>query len=171
MKKLSILRHAEAIDAEPLVNDFDRPVSPQGQKSLIILAEQLKTKVFLPELVLCSPARRARDSLDGLRALLPSFCEVVFEERLYSATKSHLIFQLSFLNDDYTEVLLIGHNPGLEQLLNWLLNEEYSVQAQSNLKTFPACNLVSLLLNISCWGDLKANSGQVESWIFPKEDG
>lgn len=114
MRELILLRHAHAENALPGQDDHDRPLSLQGQAEAEAAGRWLMEQRLIPDRVLCSPARRARETLEAVLELT-GYVEQRLEERIYDATPG----TLAALVDDHREVerlLLVGHNPGLERL-------------------------------------------------------
>jgi phosphohistidine phosphatase len=115
MRELILLRHAHAEPAGSGQADIDRPLSPHGLAEAEAAGKWLQEHRLLPDRVLCSPARRARETLEAVLALT-GYVEQRLEERIYEATSG----TLASLIDDQREVerlLVVGHNPGMEQLM------------------------------------------------------
>ena len=91
--------------------DFDRPLSPRGRRNAALLAAHLREEAIEPELVLCSTARRARQTAEAL-----GLGGVIYEDDLYGAGAAELAARLASLPASTTSAMLIAHNPGLEQL-------------------------------------------------------
>lgn len=115
-RTLHLLRHAKSSRDDPALADRDRPLAPRGLRNAAVLAETLSRARFGPELVLCSPALRTRETLAAIAPALASAPEIRFEERLYGAAAEELVAVLRSVPDPIGSVLLIGHNPGLEEL-------------------------------------------------------
>ena len=126
MRQVILLRHAHAEPASPGQADIDRPLSPQGLAEAEAAGRWLAEHGLVPDRVLCSPARRTRETLEAVMAVT-GYAEQRLEEGIYEATPGTLIGLLQ----DHREVerlLLVGHNPGLERLvalLNSGRSDEY----------------------------------------------
>lgn len=114
MRELILLRHAHAESAAPGQDDIDRPLSRQGQAEAELAGRWLKTENLVPDLVLCSPARRTRETLEQVLQVI-GYVDQRQEQRIYEATPGNLI-QVADEHRDVGRVLLVGHNPGLEQV-------------------------------------------------------
>jgi len=115
MRELILLRHAHADAASTGQADLDRPLSPVGLAEAEAAGRWLKENHLLPDCVLCSPARRTRETLEAVMAIT-GYVEKRLEDRIYEATPGTLMS----LVDDRREVerlMIVGHNPGLEQLV------------------------------------------------------
>jgi phosphohistidine phosphatase SixA len=114
MRELILLRHAHAEPPAPGQEDFDRPLSLQGQAEAESAGRWLFEHGYMPDRVVCSTARRTRETTEQALAAL-GYVEVRFEPRIYDATPGMLI-QIADEHRDIPRVMLVGHNPGLEQL-------------------------------------------------------
>jgi len=115
MRELILLRHAHAEPAENGLADIDRPLSPHGLAEAEAAGRWLLEQKLLPDRVLCSPARRARETLEAVLSLT-GYVEQRLEQRIYEATPG----TLAALVDEHREVerlLVVGHNPGMERLV------------------------------------------------------
>lgn len=115
MRELILLRHAHAEPATPGQADLDRPLSPVGLAEAEAAGKWLKENKLLPDCVLCSPARRTRETLEAVLATI-GYVEKRLEDRIYEATPGTLA---ALVDDrrDLDRVLIVGHNPGLERLV------------------------------------------------------
>lgn len=123
MREVILLRHAHALAAAPSQGDHDRALSPIGQQEAIAAGRWLAEHGLQPDRVLCSPALRTRQTLAGVQDTLGDL-DVRFEPGIYEATPGTLVALLD-AQRDAERVLLVGHNPGLEQVLA-LLNSGQS---------------------------------------------
>ena len=115
MRELILLRHAHAEPADNGLADIDRPLSPHGLAEAEAAGRWLLEQRLVPDRVLCSPARRARETLEAVLSLT-GYVEQRLEERIYEASPG----TLAALVDEHREVerlLLVGHNPGMERLV------------------------------------------------------
>lgn len=115
MRELILLRHAHAESAVPGMDDLDRPLSVQGQAEAEAAGRWLQEHGYLPDRVLCSPARRTRETCEAVMASL-GYVECRQEPRIYDATPGRLV-QVADENRELARVLMVGHNPGFEQLV------------------------------------------------------
>jgi phosphohistidine phosphatase len=114
MRELILLRHAHAEPALPGQSDFDRPLAPHGAIEAEAAGRWLAEHRLVPDRVLCSPARRTRETLDAVLGVT-GYAEQRLEESIYEATAGTLI-GLADAHRDVDRLLLLGHNPGLERL-------------------------------------------------------
>jgi phosphohistidine phosphatase len=114
MSRLYLLRHAKAGWAEPGMRDFDRPLEPLGRTDADSIGSAMREKDMIPDLVLCSSAKRARETHDWVARHIGNG-RVVFSDSLYSTDAAGYV---DFIREtaDAEEVLVIGHNPMMEDL-------------------------------------------------------
>ena len=122
MRELILLRHAHAESARPGQGDDARPLSATGHSEAAAAGGWLRAHGLLPDRVLCSPAQRARQTLSGLGEL--NCADVREEPAIYEATPGALV-ELADAHQDVNRLLLVGHNPGFEQVVA-LLSSGYS---------------------------------------------
>src|SRR5262245_58948257 len=115
MQRLYLLRHAKSSWKDPDLADHDRPLARRGRRASGAIAAYLRERDIEPELVLCSSARRTRETLERLEPVLGSPA-VRIEPELYAAGASALLERLRRVPDAVGSVMLIGHNPGMEDL-------------------------------------------------------
>lgn len=115
MRELILLRHAHAEPAVSGQADLDRPLSPVGLAEAEAAGKWLKENNLLPDCVLCSPSRRTRETLEAVMTAI-GYVEKRLEDRIYEATPGTLA-TLVDERRDMDRVLIVGHNPGLEQLV------------------------------------------------------
>ncbi len=121
MRHLTIIRHAKSARDDPSLSDFERPLKRRGQRDAPAVGKELARRGLAPDRVLCSPARRTVDTLDLIREHLEIPAADVHEEpELYGASTSDLLRILAALPADLRDVVLVGHNPGLEDLCHRL---------------------------------------------------
>src|ERR671923_1158092 len=112
MKRLFLLRHAKSSWKDEGLADRDRPLAGRGRRAAKVMARHLQEEKISPALVLCSPARRTRETLE---AVSPSG-EVRIEDELYGASEAELLERLRRVPEAIESVMLIGHNPAIEEL-------------------------------------------------------
>ncbi|OEZ00733.1 MULTISPECIES: histidine phosphatase family protein [Stenotrophomonas] len=115
MRELILLRHAHAETASPGQADLDRPLSTVGLAEAEAAGKWLKEHNLLPDCVLCSPSRRTRETLEAVLRIT-GYAEQKLEDAVYEATPGTLI-GLVTERSDVERLLVVGHNPGLEQLV------------------------------------------------------
>ncbi len=165
MKTLYLVRHAKSSWDNPEQSDFDRPLNERGKKNAPRMARRLKEKHVTPDVMLTSPAERALATCKEF-ALVLGFPEnkIKTDRRLYHANEDQILKVIQELKDlprDNEEVvILFGHNPGLTEFANSLLNED--------LENIPTCGVVAATLDIMDWKDARFGCGEMEFFDSPK---
>jgi phosphohistidine phosphatase len=121
MKKLLLLRHAKSSHKDADVDDHERSLNKRGKKDAPKMGRLLKNENLLPDLMIASTAKRCRKTAEHVIAASGYRGQARFCGELYEAHASALVDVLASLEDNFGQVLLIGHNPGLEELLERLV--------------------------------------------------
>lgn len=165
-RRLYVLRHAKSSWADPSLGDSDRPLAPRGQRATNALAEHLKGAGLTPGLVLCSSARRAVETLERVWSGLPPDVPVSIEAGLYAASGTELLRRLQQVPDDVASVLVVGHNPGLEDLVRGLAG---AAPRQLRMGTkFPTGALATVGFT-GTWRDLSWGGATLEDVVLPRQ--
>ena len=167
-RALFVLRHVKSSWADPGLSDHDRPLADRGRDALGRLRRYLTEREPPIGLVLCSSATRAVDTLEGVRPALPSAATVTTERDLYGASAPMLLDRLRQVPPDVRGVLLVGHNPGLKDLVHGL-TEGGDPPALDQLATkFPTGALAEIELDRP-WAQIEAGTGHLTSLVVPRE--
>ena len=161
MKQLLLMRHAAAAGKGAGGTDRDRPLTPDGERAARLLGHRLKSNGVSPDYVACSPARRARETLDGIAEALDMLPPAEFDEALYLADSHTLLAHLRGVPAETSCLLLIGHNPGLEELVRALAGETTAIQSG-----LPAAGLAIFQMS-GPWTQLSPASARLTSFIAP----
>ena len=159
-KRLLLLRHAKSSWDDPSLADRDRPLAPRGRKAAQRIKAYLNREQIPVALVLCSPARRARETLE----LVAPPGEVVIEDELYGATAAELLERLCRVADQVDAVMLIGHEPAIRELAVGLL-ERGSELAD---RKFPTGALATLTFT-GPWSALALGHARLAAFVIPRE--
>lgn len=164
--ELLLMRHGKS-DWPPDVADFNRPLTKRGRADSQKMADWLRTQQLLPELVVASTAARAAETCQLLCAQLElSSAQLRWEPRIYEATPTTLLTRLRTTPASCRRLLLIGHNPGLEQLLLTLADGPVTPRADGKLMTTAAIAQI----RFDCdWSELRAKCGRLITLVRPKE--
>ena len=156
MKQLLLLRHAKSSWDDPDLDDFDRPLAERGLKAARLIGRELAARDWLPDQVLVSPALRTRDTWRLVAAELPVHPRVAFAEALYDAAAADILGQLRKADPSSGCLLVLGHNPGLEELAKQLAGPGSEAKARKRLeKKFPTAALARFVLEDD-WSGLSA---------------
>jgi phosphohistidine phosphatase len=167
MKRLYLLRHAKSSWDDPALADHDRPLAPRGHRTTKLVADHLRRERIAPALVLCSPALRTRETLDGIEPALGEV-PVRVERELYTASDSDLLDRLRTVPDAVQSVLLIGHNPAIQALTLRLARS--GGELASVERKYPTGALATLAFRGS-WHRLDDNRAKLEGFVRPSDLG
>jgi phosphohistidine phosphatase len=160
MKTLLLLRHAKSSWKEADVKDFDRPLNARGLKTAPQVGKLIRKRELQPDLVLSSPAERARQTTTMVLEAARLETDLRYDERIYEASAARLFEIVSQIEDSAGVVMLVGHNPGFEELLKILTGEAYAMSTAA---------LACIELEIDKWSKLRASSGRLEWLVKPKK--
>ncbi len=171
MKTLCLLRHAQASRRMDL-QDFDRPLSHAGFEAVHRMAEVFRSEDLAPGLVLCSAARRARETWEALAAHLPAEAgapvALDLRNELYLASDKRLLMALRALPDAADAVLVVAHNPGLQRLVTGLAGPASCADALAALRQgYPPAGLAVLTFALERWRDIAPKAGRLERFLHP----
>lgn len=163
---LYLLRHAKSGHDHPALADFDRPLNERGRQEAEGVARLMADRGYRPLRVLCSNALRTRETLAPLLPLLRGDA-VEMTRRLYTAGAEDLLDIIRGESDDTASMMLIGHNPALEELAR-LLAGSGDGTALLRLRTkFPPASFVALSFEVGAWADVGPGRGRLEAFETP----
>jgi phosphohistidine phosphatase len=166
VKHLYLLRHAKSSWKDVSLPDHDRPLAGRGRRATVAIARHLREQGIQPELVLCSTARRARETLEGIEPALGT-AALCLEDELYAAGAPGLLERLRRVPDQVESVMLIGHNPGLEDLALGLARPS---PVASDLATkYPTGALATVAFSASTWHELDYGTGDLVDLVRPRD--
>jgi phosphohistidine phosphatase len=168
-RTLLLLRHAKSSWSEPALSDHDRPLAPRGRRAAGLIAAHLRAAEIRPALVLCSSARRTRDTLEVLRPSLGETTEVRIEERLYGAGVTEILALLRTIDPAVPSAMVIGHNPGLEDLALALAGDGTEAALRQLRSKFPTGALATLDVRSAAWPQLAFGAAFLRSVVLPRE--
>lgn len=166
-RRLIILRHAKSAWDDPGLDDFERPLAPRGESEMPLMARWLADQKIHIGRILCSPAKRTRQSaklLCGGAGLSEERIE--YRDELYLASCPTLLDIIGNGWEESGDLLVIGHNPGLEELLRYLCGDDLPLTNKGKLLTTANLAIVALT---GGWRTLEPRSGQLLTLIRPAE--
>lgn len=165
MKTLLILRHAKSSWKDEDLPDHERPLNRRGQADAPQVGSYLRQQGLLPDLILCSTAKRARATAELMSEALGYRGELRLAPEFYAAPPEAYLQALAGLPDDEAMVMVVGHNPGLEELVHRLTGE---------YQPMPTAALAQVQLPIERWAELSPQAaprrpGRLAAIWRPKE--
>lgn len=168
MLTLSLFRHGKSSWDMPSLKDFDRPLSERGQADVPRVGAYMAARKITPELVLCSPAVRTRQTLDLLVPHLGNGPTVVYEDGFYLASPSALLKRVRQIESKMHHVMIVGHDPGLHGLALDLSGEGNPQELQALSGKFPTAGLAVIAFKARDWSGVKAGAGRLTLFITPR---
>ena len=160
-KILLLLRHAKSSWKDESLSDFDRPLNERGKKAAQAIGRYIKKQKIMPDLVLSSPAVRARETTGIITTSAKLTTEIRYDQRIYEADSLRLVHILSQIEDNFCSVLLVGHNPGIEELLGLLTGSSQHM---------PTAALAKIRLEgVDDWSEISQAKSILELMIKPKD--
>ncbi len=161
MKTLYLVRHAKSSWDYPELDDFERPLSKRGRKSVLLMGTILKKLKAAPDLVISSPANRAAMTARLLAdAIHYPLDKIQYSETIYLADETVLIQVIKNLSNSVNQAMFIGHNPGLTGLANTIGD-----QPIDNIPTGGVC---CMDLKVTSWKGIREHGGKLRFFEFPK---
>jgi phosphohistidine phosphatase len=168
--RIYLLRHAKSSWDEPELLDHERPLAKRGRKAVALLRDHFHESGVAPDLVLCSSAVRAIQTLEGVREGLPPGTRVEIETGLYAAGAASLLERLRRLPEEIGSVMLVGHNPGIEDLAAELASGgDPDARAAVEAK-YPTGGLATLGFE-GPWRELDREAATLEAFAVPRRLG
>lgn len=169
MKKLSVLRHAKSSWKEKDLGDFNRPLNDRGWKDALRIGREMKRRGMHFDLVVASTAARVRETIDGIEEKFQFRAAVRFEPQLYLAGLDTLLSVVQGLPDEVNAALLVGHNPGVWELLLALTGEDHrGLRARIESK-YPTGALAVAEISVERWGAAGPRTGMLVDLILPRD--
>ena len=166
MKTLGLLRHAKSDWDDMALRDFDRGLNDRGRRGAAVMGRHIRDHGVPFELIIASPAERVRRTLDAARLDLP----VRWEEHVYLADSEALIELLRAIDGDPSAVLLVGHNPGLQELVFDLVAPEHENDLFGEVaEKYPTATFAVLELAIDRWADCAPGCGTLVHLARPRD--
>lgn len=169
-KTLYLLRHAKSGWNDPVARDFDRPLNKRGEKAARTIGQWMADHGVAFEQVVASPAVRVVETLDGVWAGYGRKLEPTWERRIYLASSATLLDVLRELSDTHDSVLMVGHNPGMEDVVFDLVADDGSSPLRDEVEIkFPTAALAHIELPIGSWSDIGKPGAHLKRFVRPRD--
>ena len=163
MKKIYLIRHAKSSWDNPELRDFDRPLAKKGIKAAKKMGKYILDTGINPDLVLCSPAARTRQTLDILNKQAKLEKELRYLDFIYSSDETDLLQYIQKQLNSEGSVMIVGHNPTMIMLTEIISGQEFPY------KKFSTGSMAVLKLDIDNWIDIVGAKGELQSFIRAKD--
>ena len=161
MKKLFIIRHAKSSWKDMSLDDYERPLNKRGKANAPFMGKVLKDKGILPDLIVSSPALRAKTTAAHIAKEISYSNAILFKEEIYEADADTLHKILISMDDEDNTVFIFGHNPGLNSLAYEYLNFSQNI---------PTCGIIEIEFDCKKWKKISSENAKLISFDYPKKD-
>lgn len=170
MKILGLFRHAKSDWHDPRARDFDRPLNQRGRTGAEVMGRHIRDHGVAWDRVIASPAIRCAETIEIAAQAAGRPVAVNWDRRVYLASSATLADLLRELDGDPKTVLMVGHNPGLEDLIFDLVPDDGSSPLRDEVETkFPTAAYAVLELDIARWADLRDNCARLVHLTRPRD--
>jgi phosphohistidine phosphatase len=166
MLRLLLLRHAKS-DWPGGLGDLERPLARRGLEAAPRMGHYLVAEHLLPDLALVSPSRRTRDTWDLVAATLPGPPPHRIEDTIYEAPMEHLLEAVRATPAGVRTLILVGHNPGSQELAQDLVGYGDRYAAQRLAAKFPTCGLAVIDFDLADWSAVALRAGRLDRFVTP----
>lgn len=160
MKKLYLIRHAKSDWSNPFLDDFDRTLSERGKKNAPSMGKLLKSKNIHPDLIISSPAKRAKKTANKIAREVNYINKIYFNEEIYEASHKTLLKIIRKIPNEHDIVFLVAHNPSLNMLASYLIDFSHNIST---------CGIVEINFEIDSWKNLEKINSEFKSYDYPKK--
>lgn len=170
MKTLTLLRHAKSSWDDPVARDFDRPLNGKGQRAGLTMGRYLRGEGLTFDHVVASPAVRIVETVEQVEAGYGCDLAPVWDRRVYLASAGSLLDIVHELPTQARTALLIGHNPGLEDLILLLTPDRSGDALRDSIEEkFPTAALAEIVFDVANWSAIRNDSGTLVRFIRPRD--
>jgi phosphohistidine phosphatase len=160
MKNLYLIRHAKSDWSDESKSDFERGLNKRGKKAIFIMADALKEKQVMPDLILCSTAKRTKLTAKGLAKEIGYAGEIKYTDTLYMAEPETILTLIQNIDDKHNTLFIVGHNPETTELSNIMTN--------AYIDNVPTLGIVAIQLPVSSWKNIVTGEGKLTFFVYPK---
>ena len=161
MKKLFLIRLAKSSWEDLRLDDFDRPLNKRGEKDAPFMAELLKEKNIIPDLIISSPSLRTKLTAEIIAEKIGFIDKISFDKTIYEAPLSNLKRAINNIDNSFNSIVFVGHNPGLHELAQELCDIE--------VDNIPTCAIVEIEFDVDSWDKISKKNAKLISYEYPKK--
>lgn len=154
------MRHAKSSWDSAGLADFDRPLNDRGLNAAPFMGEYIARHDMLPDRIICSPAKRALQTALLIRENAGISFDIKYDERIYDAGVPHLLKTIWDIENPFSSAMIVGHNPGLEDLTQFLTNRNVIM---------PTAAIAVIDLEVENWKNTDKNSGSLIDLLRPRD--
>lgn len=170
MKTLTLLRHAKSSWDDPVARDFDRPLNGKGQRAAVAIGRHLRSEGMAFDHVVASPAVRILETVEQVELGYGCDLAPAWDRRVYLASAGSLLDIVHELPDQAQTALLIGHNPGLEDLILMLTPDRAGDALRDSVEEkFPTAAIAEMTFDVADWAAIRADSATLVRFTRPRD--
>ncbi|WP_375285531.1 histidine phosphatase family protein [Sphingomonas sp.] len=169
MKTLTLLRHAKSGWDDPVARDFDRPLNPKGKRAAVAMGRHLRGLSLAFDHVVASPAQRVIETIGEFEGGFGTRLEPAWDRRAYLASPATLLDIIRETPADTARLLLVGHNPGLEELVLLLVADAADGLRDQVEEKYPTASVAEIAFAVQDWADVAPGTGRLERFIRPRD--
>ncbi len=170
MKRLTLFRHAKSGDNDSAIRDFDRTLNGKGRGAATMVGDWLAANLPVFDSLLISPSVRTRQTWEAAQLAFHSAPQAVFDDRIYLASSVTLLDVLRDVAEEAAHILLIGHNPGLEDLVFDLVPDDGSSPLRDVVYSkFPTAAVAELECSVDSWAALENGCARLIRYTRPRD--
>ena len=164
MLKLFLLRHAKSRSKYLELDDFERPIKDKGVKDISVMGGIYKKHYNrVPDIIISSPARRALETAQLFASAIGyQLDKIILQQEIYEGTPQKLLRVIRNINDNYGNVVMVGHNPGFTELAGYIVDGV-------NIDNISTCGLVGIEFDVKSWGKIEEKPGRLFCFEYPKK--
>jgi len=162
MKTIVLVRHAKSSWKDPSLDDFDRPLNKRGKRNAPFMGEKLKERRIMPDLILSSPAKRAKKTARAIAEKIgyPKK-KIIFDDNMYHSNERYLLELVRNQDDKYETLMLFGHNPDFNNFADILLKK-------NPVDNIPTTGVYGIRFNVDRWKKVREGKGKSLFFSYPK---
>jgi phosphohistidine phosphatase len=170
MKTVTLLRHAKSSWDDTVPRDFDRPLNAKGQRAAATVGRHLRSLGLAFDHVVASPALRVEQTLDGFTRGYGETLAPEWDRRVYLASAATLLDIVREAPDEADTLLIVGHNPGLEDLVLMLVPDRVEDALRDGVEEkYPTASVAELRFDVAHWSDITVESATLTRFIRPRD--
>jgi len=169
MKNIYLMRHSKAGQTKKqLLNDHDRPLTEKGRELCPAIGKYIRV-LGKPDLILCSTAKRAKDTAELISKPLGKSTKLIEMQKLYLASPGEILSVINEINDKINSVLIVGHNNGLQKFCVEFAGKGDKKKFREMRHNFPPASLAVFGLAQKKWDEVKMRSGFLKDFVMAKD--
>jgi phosphohistidine phosphatase len=168
MLTLSLLRHAKSSWSDPRLKDFERPLNERGETAAPRMGAFMARRGIRPDLILCSTAVRARQTLNLVLPHLKGAPELIYEDALYLASSATMLKRLHKVGAEVSHAMIVGHDPGMHTMAVELAGSGSPGDLGRLAEKFPTAGLAVIVFDVDAWRAVHWGGGRLKLFTAPK---